>query len=78
MAGLQYNFFPTDFFYPRPKSNAGATDAGQTSSPPIVNRPDGASASAADRPAGLVVHTNGNKSATAVEYKRKKYNHLDG
>ena len=20
MAGLQYNFFPTDFFYPRPKS----------------------------------------------------------
>ncbi|KAM3738840.1 hypothetical protein ACB098_09G161600 [Castanea mollissima] len=22
MAGLQYNFFPTDFFYPRPKSVA--------------------------------------------------------
>jgi hypothetical protein len=22
MAGLQYNFFPTDFFYPRPKSAA--------------------------------------------------------
>ena len=22
MAGLQYNFFPTDFFYPRPQSAA--------------------------------------------------------
>ncbi|KAJ7976693.1 hypothetical protein O6P43_006442 [Quillaja saponaria] len=22
MAGLQYNFFPTDFFYPRPKTSS--------------------------------------------------------
>lgn len=27
MAGLQYNFFPTDFFYPRPPSVS--TDAAQ-------------------------------------------------
>ncbi|CAL1352347.1 unnamed protein product [Linum trigynum] len=74
MAGLQYNFFPTDFFYPRPKSVTVATDAGQTSSLPLT-RPDGAAAG--DHPASLIVHTNGNKSTTAIEYK-KKYNHLDG
>ncbi|XVF56237.1 hypothetical protein PTKIN_Ptkin06aG0102600 [Pterospermum kingtungense] len=27
MAGLQYNFFPTDFFYPRPAKSTPLVDA---------------------------------------------------
>ncbi|KAK1428878.1 hypothetical protein QVD17_17718 [Tagetes erecta] len=30
MAGLQYNFFPTDFFYPQPTSTSTNTSYPQT------------------------------------------------
>ncbi|CAN0890540.1 hypothetical protein LINGRAHAP2_LOCUS16497 [Linum grandiflorum] len=72
MAGLQYNFFPTDFFYPRPA--AGAAEAGKKSSLPlqIQKRSDGDSQhDVISHPGRLILHTNANKSA-AVENKRRK------
>ncbi|KAJ4706291.1 hypothetical protein OWV82_019962 [Melia azedarach] len=32
MAGLQYNFFPTDFFYPRPSNSGAAATVDKSSS----------------------------------------------
>ncbi|CAN0890539.1 hypothetical protein LINGRAHAP2_LOCUS16496 [Linum grandiflorum] len=88
MAGLQYNFFPTDFFYPRPASVAGAAEsAGHKSSLPplqIPKWPDADNHRDVNHPTSLVLRTTtANKFAgagvVAVENKRKKkYHHLDG
>ncbi|KAM6568194.1 hypothetical protein CsatB_016179 [Cannabis sativa] len=40
MAGLQYNFFPTDFFYPRPASTSTATAEPLPTSVVQIRRPD--------------------------------------
>ncbi|KAK8514659.1 hypothetical protein V6N13_103184 [Hibiscus sabdariffa] len=37
MAGLQYYFFPTDFFYPRPPQSSPAVDS--TPPAPMTNAP---------------------------------------
>ncbi|CAN1186179.1 hypothetical protein LINPERPRIM_LOCUS35911 [Linum perenne] len=76
MAGLQYNFFPTDFFYPRPKSVAGTADAAALKSSlplPIKNRSDDEADS--QHPTRLILHTSATKSAAAAveDNRRKKY-----
>ncbi|GMY19091.1 hypothetical protein FCV25MIE_14330 [Fagus crenata] len=38
MAGLQYNFFPTDFFYPRPQPVALDATHGQASLPLQIHK----------------------------------------
>ncbi|GMI79633.1 hypothetical protein HRI_001632600 [Hibiscus trionum] len=66
MAGLQYYFFPTDFFYPRPAQSSPAVDStppAPTLTAPVENKSlveddDG-------RHHGIVVY-KGNKTSVSV------------
>ncbi|KAJ8770517.1 hypothetical protein K2173_018008 [Erythroxylum novogranatense] len=74
MAGLQYNFFPTDFLYPRPQSSRPDTSQKATGLSLPVQKRDAVD----DRkqfPASLVLHKNkqlGNTTATATMIEQDK------
>lgn len=52
MAGLQYNFFPTDFFYPRPPTTQ--TDTGRKAALPMQSQNSRDSADDSVTPASAV------------------------
>uniref|UniRef100_A0A2P2QSN7 Uncharacterized protein n=1 Tax=Rhizophora mucronata TaxID=61149 RepID=A0A2P2QSN7_RHIMU len=69
MAGLQYNFFPTDFLYPRPQSSG--VDATQKANLPLQVQKIDAADDRKPYPTSLVVHKNVNKAgnkATAITF----------
>nr|KJB07926.1 hypothetical protein B456_001G053200 [Gossypium raimondii] len=73
MAGLQYNFFPTDFFYPRPPQPAPVLDSTPPSTVPIQKRVvvvDGDNDGKQRQPGTPVVHRRNNK--TSVSMRRRQ------
>ncbi|WRX23531.1 hypothetical protein QQP08_016018 [Theobroma cacao] len=69
MAGLQYNFFPTDFFYPRPVQSTPPADA----TPPAALTMQSQKTGVADdtmRPASMV--HQGNKTSVSMRRQGEK------
>ncbi|GMJ03801.1 hypothetical protein HRI_004049300 [Hibiscus trionum] len=62
MAGLQYNFFPTDFFYPRPPQPINSTPPPST---PLIQKRE-----AADGDDGSVVQRRNNRSSVSMRRKQ--------
>lgn len=71
MAGLQYKFFPTDFFFPRPQPHAG--DGARPQLIPI-NTPNGGKIEDGEATKSLSLRQAGDKHAKAIPVDKKKKN----
>ncbi|KAI8559119.1 hypothetical protein RHMOL_Rhmol04G0149300 [Rhododendron molle] len=70
MAGLQYKFFPTDFFFPRPQPPAGDGDGARPQLIPI-NTPNGGKIEDGEATKSLSLRQAGDKHAKAIPVAKK-------